>query len=121
MKYFSFEGTDRTSFTPETGFDVISSYSENLSTSFHINNFLAQFGDIWPDSSKYYTGEGAVSAPWFDKYFRGQYSTIHGYESVKQGSIHFAVDYTSIDYFSLMEGGALEGERVANEIINDYR
>lgn len=118
-----------TSFTPRTGFDVISSSPGNVSTSVYINNFLIQLDEIWQNSSKYYTGEGAISASWFDKYFLGsyaaytlgQYSTIHSYKSVKQGNIHFAGDYTSIDYFSLMEGGASEGERAANEIINDYR
>jgi len=40
---------------------------------------------------------------------------------VRQGNVHFAGDYASIDYFGLMKGAALEGKRAANEIINDYK
>ncbi|CAF4338264.1 unnamed protein product, partial [Adineta steineri] len=37
------------------------------------------------------------------------------------GNIHFAGDYTSLNYLGLMEGAVAEGARAANEIINDYK
>lgn len=89
---------------------------------------MANLNQIWPGASSSYTGEAAVSAPWFSPYFlgsypaytMGQYSTIHGYESARQGNVHFTGDYASIDYFGLMEGAASEGQRAAKEIIDDY-
>ena len=122
-------GTEGTAFTPQTAFDAISqSTSQNTSTSIFINKFLGELDKIWPNTSQYYTGEAMVSAPWFSPYFlgsypayvRNQYSTIHRYESVRQGNAHFAGDYTSVDYFGYMEGAAGEGERAAREIIEDY-
>lgn len=116
-------------FHPETGFYTISDRSRDISTTLYIHNFLKELDEIWPHASKYYTGKSSISAPWFSKYFLGsypaytlgQYSTIHGYESMRQRNIHFAGDYASMNYSGLMEGAASEGKRAANEIINDYK
>jgi monoamine oxidase len=122
-------GTDGILFNPRTAFDFISNSTGNISASLYINSFLNDLDEIWPNSSKYYTGDATVSAAWVSKYSYGsypaytlgQYSTIHGYEYVRQGNIHFAGDYTSKEYFGLMEGAASEGERAGKEIINDYK
>lgn len=47
----------------------------------------------------------------------GQYTTIAGYEGVRQGGVLFAGDHTSQDFQGFMEGAASEGERAAKELI----
>ncbi len=85
--------------------------------------------EIWSNASSYYTRQATVSAPWADQNFLGayaclkpgQYSQFHGYESVRIGNIHFAGDSTSAEFFGFMEGAAEEGQRAAQEIIDDYQ
>jgi len=50
----------------------------------------------------------------------GQYTTITGYEKVRQGNIHFAGEHCSYNFQGYMEGGAREGKRAAEEILGDY-
>jgi monoamine oxidase len=50
----------------------------------------------------------------------GQYTTIAGYEKVRQGNIHFAGEHCSFNFQGYMEGGAEEGKRAANEVLRDY-
>lgn len=122
-------GSDGTAFTPSAGFDLLLNSSSRTSTNTYIANFLNDLNEVWPNSSNYYTGQATVSAPWSDKsflgsypaYTLGQYSTIHGYERERQGNIHFAGDYTSVDFFGTMEGAAAEGHRAATEIVHDYQ
>lgn len=63
---------------------------------------------------KYFLGSYPCNIP-------GQYSTFRGYEKQRQGNIHFAGDYTSVEFPGYMEGAVVEGERAANEIIHDYK
>ena len=44
-----------------------------------------------------------------------------GYEAVPQGNIHFAGEHCSTDFQGFMEGGASEGIRAANEVIDALR
>lgn len=121
--------TDTAGFTPREPFDTLSNISNNISVVTYVNGFLSDLNEVWPNASTYYTGQSTVSAPWASKFCLGsypaygpnQYSTIHGYESIRQGNVHFAGDYASIDYFGLMEGATSEGQRAAYEIINDYK
>ncbi|CAF1049573.1 unnamed protein product [Adineta steineri] len=121
-------GSDGTSFTPRSGFDSISNYEISSSTNWYIRQFLNDLNEIWPNASSYYTGEGTISAPWIDPHFlgsypsrtRGQFSTLRGYEKQRQMNIHFAGDYTSLNYSACMEGAIIEGRRAALEVIADY-
>jgi len=70
-----------------------------------------------------------VSTPWSDPnvlgsyacWKVGQYTLFSGYEGVRQGNIHFAGEHCSINFQGVMEGGAQEGTRAANEILTDSR
>ncbi|CAF0732529.1 unnamed protein product [Adineta steineri] len=122
-------GAEGLAFNPRTGFDSISSSEGSVSTNVYIQKFLSNLDEVWFNASKYYTGLATVSAPWYDNHYLGsypaytlnQYSTLYGYEKQRQGNIHFAGDYTSLEYLGLMEGAVAEGARAANEIINDYK
>jgi monoamine oxidase len=49
----------------------------------------------------------------------GQYHTLNGYPGVRQGNVHFAGEHCSVDFQGYMEGGAAEGVRAAEEILED--
>jgi monoamine oxidase len=56
----------------------------------------------------------------------GQYTQFSGYEKARQpnpttGKCHFAGEHCSINFQGFMEGGAQEGGRAANEIIDDFK
>ena len=56
----------------------------------------------------------------------GQYTQFSGYEKARQpdvvtGKCHFAGEQCSQDFQGFMEGGASEGARAANEILQDYK
>lgn len=90
---------------------------------------LRQLEQVFPGISKHYTGKAAFSYPTGDPLLGGgyscwgvgQYTSIAGYERVRQGPIHFAGEHTSLDAQGFMEGGAHEGERVAREIMKEHR
>jgi monoamine oxidase len=44
-----------------------------------------------------------------------------GSERERSGNCHFSGEHCSIDFQGLMEGGAQEGLRAANEILADYK
>jgi monoamine oxidase len=50
----------------------------------------------------------------------GQYTTIAGYERVRQGRVHFAGEHCSVANQGFMEGGAESGAAAAREILADY-
>lgn len=108
---------------------MLSNSSTNNSTQFYIESTLKYLDEIWPNASSYYIDQGIVSAPWADQNLLGAYaclktgqsSQFHGYQSVRQGNIHFAGDSTSMTFFGFMEGAAEEGERAAQEIIASYQ
>ena len=56
----------------------------------------------------------------------GQYTLFSGYEGVRQpdpttGKCHFAGEHCSTNFQGYMEGGAEQGLRAANEILDDYK
>ncbi|MDC0741807.1 flavin monoamine oxidase family protein [Polyangium mundeleinium] len=55
----------------------------------------------------------------YSAYKVGQYTTITGAESLRVRNIHFAGEHTSLDAQGYMEGGALSGAIVADEIAGD--
>lgn len=89
---------------------------------------LQELERVLPGISSHYTGVAALSYPTGDPYLCGsyscwgvgQYTLFAGYESVRQGPIHFAGEHCSVRWQGFMEGGAREGMRAAQEIIRDY-
>ena len=90
---------------------------------------LEQLERVFPGISAHYTGKAALSYPTGDPFLLGsyacwrvgQYTLFGGYEGVRQGPIHFAGEHCSIKWQGFMEGGAEEGVRAAQEILQDYR
>jgi len=120
-------GTKGNTFQPDEGFNVLTPSSPNDSTQSYVQASLEYLDEIWSNASSSYIRQGTVSAPWADQNFLGayaclkpgQYAQFHGYESVRIGNIHFAGDSTSVNFFGFMEGGAEEGQRAAQELIDD--
>ncbi|HEX8996811.1 MAG TPA: NAD(P)/FAD-dependent oxidoreductase [Ktedonobacterales bacterium] len=91
--------------------------------------FVKQLEEVWPGATAHFTGTATLSTPWNDPNLLGsyscwrigQYTQFSGYELARQGRIHFAGEHCSINFQGFMEGGAEEGNRAANEILNDYK
>jgi monoamine oxidase len=102
--------------------------SANAKVRQYAHEFLRKLEEIWPGISSHYTGTATLSYPTGDPnllgsyscWLVGQYTTIAGYEKVRQGNIHFAGEHCSYNFQGYMEGGAEEGRRAANEILRDY-
>lgn len=94
----------------------------------HVRRFLAQLDDVWPGTSKSYSGKATLGNAQVDPnilasystWLVGQYTTIAGYERVRQGRVHFAGEHCSVAYQGFMEGGAQTGAAAAREILRDY-
>jgi monoamine oxidase len=90
---------------------------------------LAQLEQVFPRISARYNGHAVTSAPFEDPNLRcsysyvgvGQFTTIHGYERVAQGRVHFAGEHCSLEYQGFMEGAAREGIRAAREVLAQTR
>jgi monoamine oxidase len=93
-----------------------------------VKRFFGQLDRIWPGVSKYWNGKASYGNAQADPNITisysywgvGQYTTIAGYEGVRQGRIHFAGEHTSYEHQGFMEGGAASGVRAANEVLADY-
>src|SRR6266568_2127144 len=93
----------------------------------HAHNCLQQLERVFPGISAHYTGRAALSYTTGDPYLLGsyscwrvgQYTHFGGYEGVRQGPVHFAGEHCSVEFQGFMEGGAKEGERAAQEILQD--
>jgi monoamine oxidase len=87
---------------------------------------LAQLENAIPGLAGHFTGHARLSALFTDPNIGlsyayvapGQFSTIHGYERVAQGRIHFAGEHCSVEYAGFMEGAAREGARAAREVLS---
>jgi monoamine oxidase len=88
---------------------------------------LQQLEHLFPGISAHYIGRAALSYPTGDPDFLGsyacwrvgQYTRFGGYEGARQGTVHFAGEHCSIEFQGFMEGAAREGERAAQEIMQD--
>ncbi len=95
----------------------------------YANAFIKQLEEVWPGATAHYTGTATLSYPTGDPNLNGsyscwrvgQYTLFSGYEKARQGKIHFAGEHCSTNFQGFMEGGAEEGNRAANEILNDYK
>jgi monoamine oxidase len=88
--------------------------------------FLKQLERVFPGITPQWTGKATLSTPFRDpllnlsySYWKpGQYTSFGGYEGVPQGNIHFAGEHCSQDFQGFMEGGAAEGIRAAEEVLD---
>ncbi|TMF28750.1 MAG: FAD-dependent oxidoreductase, partial [Chloroflexi bacterium] len=96
--------------------------------------FLSQIELVFPGITRQWNGRATLDVPLTDPFLLGsysywkvgQYTQFAGYEKVRQpdpvtGKCHFAGEHCSQDFQGYMEGGASEGLRAANEIIDDYK
>jgi monoamine oxidase len=82
----------------------------------------SQIAPVYPALS--WNGKATQSLPKKSPLFRasysfykvGQYTTFGGYERVRQGSVLFCGEHTSIDFQGFMEGAASEGRRAARQV-----
>jgi len=99
----------------------------------HAKTFLGQIEPVFPGITAHWNGRATLDVPRTDPYLLGSYSywkvgqyiEFSGYEKARQpfpdGRCHFAGEHCSQDFQGYMEGGASEGARAANEILNDYK
>ena len=96
--------------------------------------FLRQIEPIFPGITQQWNGRATLDVPLTNplllgsySYWKvGQYVGFSGYEKARQpdpttGKCHFAGEHCSTDFQGYMEGGASEGARAAQEIIDDYK
>ncbi|HWB23215.1 MAG TPA: NAD(P)/FAD-dependent oxidoreductase [Gaiellaceae bacterium] len=111
-------------FHPNTPY---SNASSNPAVTGYAQSFLRQIESVYPGISRQWNGKATLSVPALDpnlglsySYWKvGQYQSFSGYEGVRQGNIHFAGEHCSQDFQGFMEGGASEGVRAAQEILDD--
>jgi monoamine oxidase len=104
-------------------------YSNTANIQSYAQQCLQQLEHVFPGISKHYLGRATLSYPTGDPYLLGsyscwrvgQYTLFAGYEGARQGPIHFAGEHCSVRWQGYMEGGAAEGRRAAQEILQDYR
>jgi monoamine oxidase len=84
---------------------------------------LRQLAPVYPGLD--YNGKAMRSLPHLSPLFRasysfyrvGQYTAFAGYERQQQGSVLFCGEHTSTDFQGYMEGGASEGARAGEELL----
>ena len=98
------------------------------------STFLRQIEPVFPGITGHWNGRATLDVPLSNPYFLGSYSywkvgqyvQFSGYEKARQpdpvtGKCHFAGEHCSTDFQGYMEGGASEGARAAQEILDDYK
>ncbi|MEU3461193.1 NAD(P)/FAD-dependent oxidoreductase [Streptomyces sp. NPDC006733] len=90
---------------------------------------LTDVDKIFPGTKAQWNGKALLSAWHTNPYALGAYSCwpvgyLHryaGYEGTRQGNIHLGGEHCSYDFQGYMNGGAVEGERAAGEVLADLR
>lgn len=111
-------------YKPQTAY---STSADSTEIQQYAQNCLQQLERVLPGISAHYNGRAALSYPTGDPnqlgsyacWRVGQYTHFGGYERVRQGPIHFAGEHCSVEFQGFMEGGAREGKRAAQEIVQD--
>jgi len=96
--------------------------------------FLSQIEPVFPGITNQWNGKATLDVPLANPFLLGsysywkvgQYTQFSGYEGLRQpdihtGKCHFAGEHCSTNFQGFMEGGAEEGARAANEIIDDFK
>jgi monoamine oxidase len=84
---------------------------------------LRELAPVYPGLD--FNGRAIESVPHRSPLFRasysfyevGQYTTFAGYEKARQGRVLFCGEHTSTDFQGFMEGGASEGARAGEELL----
>ena len=114
-------GSPTLAMNANTGFSNASSNKVQMDAA----TFLSRIEPVFPGLTSHWNGKATSSLPHLDSnmlcsysYWKpGQYTSIGGYEKVRQGNVFFAGEHTSQDFQGFMEGGSSEGVRAANEIL----
>ena len=88
--------------------------------------FLNSISVVFPGLPSLWNGKATISIPHLSPLFNcaysywkvGQYQSFAGYEKVRQKNVFFAGEHTSLNFQGFMEGAAQEGQRAAEEILN---
>jgi monoamine oxidase len=91
--------------------------------------FLSELEPLFPGVTAFWNGKAAGSLAHVEprfacsySYWRvGQYTSIAGYESVRQGGVYFAGEHCSLDYQGWMEGAARSGGDAARAVLSSLR
>jgi monoamine oxidase len=96
--------------------------------------FLRQIEPVFPGITQRWNHRATFDVPLNDPFLLGsysywkvgQYTAFSGYEGARQpdpktGKCHFAGEHCSTNFQGFMEGGAEEGARAANEILDDLK
>ena len=91
--------------------------------------FLSQIEPVLPGISKRWNGKAYVdfwaANPWTNGSYSfwkvGQYTRFAGMEYARQGNCHFCGEHTSIDFQGYLNGAVETGERVAADILADFK
>jgi monoamine oxidase len=97
--------------------------SQNAGVRSDAERGLEQLGRVYP--RLHFNGRATQSLPHLSPLFRasysfyrvGQYVAFAGYEKVRQGGVLFCGEHASTDYQGYMEGGASEGARAGEELL----
>jgi monoamine oxidase len=100
----------------------------------YARTFLSQLEHVFPGITALWNGRATLDFPTGNPFLLGsysywkvgQYTLFSGYEKARQpdpltGKCHFAGEHCSINFQGYMEGGAEEGARAADEILDDYK
>jgi monoamine oxidase len=120
---------DYTGGATAAGFDPTAPFLTSASAQVrrYAATFLGQLEPVLPGVTGGWNGRATLSAWHLNPYAWGAYSywpdgyphRYAGYEAVRQGNVHFAGEHCSINFQGFMEGGAQEGQRAANEVLDD--
>ncbi len=93
--------------------------------------FLDQLDPVLPGikDNKYIPGKATIdfwtAYPWtkgsYSFWKVGQYTGFSGVEKERRGKVHFCGEHTSQDFQGYLNGAVETGERVAGEILADYK
>jgi monoamine oxidase len=89
--------------------------------------FLSQLNRIFPGASSHWNGKSAISLMHkspearcsYSYYKPGNFTTIAGYEQVRQGNILFAGDQCDLDWQGYLEAAVKTGKKAATDIIRE--
>jgi monoamine oxidase len=111
-----------------TGGNIGASFNQGTPTS-RAAQFLAQIEPVLPGIAAKWNGRATIdywpAATWVRgsyAYWKiGQYTQFAGIEGEREGNCHFAGEHTSIDSQGYLNGAVESAERVASEILGDFK
>jgi monoamine oxidase len=112
-----------------TGGNIGASFGSGTPDS-RAKQFLTQIEPVLPGiTARYLPGKATIdfwaAYPWtrgsYSFWKVGQYTGFSGVEKERRGKVHFAGEHTSQDSQGYLNGGVESGERVADEILGDYK